>query len=237
MKHPANEALAALAERFGLADPSAAGRLDALLRVLATDPHAPTTLTDPREAADAHLADSLVALEVPAVRAARAVADVGAGVGLPGLALAVALPEARVWLVESVGRKCEFLERAIPAAGIANAEVVCARAEEWEAGRGACDLVTARALAALPVVVEYAAPLLRVGGSLVAWKGRRDPAEERDGAAAAARLGLELAEARAVHPYPAARHRHLHVFRKVAPTPPEFPRRPGMAAKRPQRAS
>jgi 16S rRNA (guanine527-N7)-methyltransferase len=228
-------ALGALGERFDL-DRVATGRLESLLDVLATDPQAPTTVDDAREAVDVHLADSLVALEVPAVREAGRIADLGAGAGFPGLALAVALPSARVSVVESLGRKCEFLGRAIAAADIPNAEVVCARAEEWEVGRESCDLVTARALAALPVVVEYAAPLLRVGGRLVAWKGRRDAAEERDGAAAAERLGLEPVEVRAVQPYAEARHRHLHVLRKAGPTPPEFPRRAGMAAKRPLRA-
>jgi 16S rRNA (guanine527-N7)-methyltransferase len=115
-------------------------------------------------------------------------------------------------------------------------EVVHARAEEWRDGLGACDLVTARALAALPVLAEYAAPLLASGGTLVAWKGRRDPREEADGAAAAAQLGLELVEVRPVKPWSAARDRHLHVLRKVAATPDRFPRRPGMAAKRPLRA-
>jgi 16S rRNA (guanine527-N7)-methyltransferase len=229
-------ALGALVERFDLDRPATA-RLEALLDVLATDPQAPTTVDDPREAVDVHLADSLVALEVPVVREARRIADLGAGAGFPGLALAVALPGAHVAVVESLGRKCEFLGRAIAAADLPNAEVACTRVEEWQAGREGFDLVTARALAALPVVVEYAAPLLRVGGSLVAWKGRRDAGEERGGATAAERVGLELVEVRAVEPYPEARHRHLHVLRKVRPTPPEFPRRAGMAAKRPIGAS
>jgi 16S rRNA (guanine527-N7)-methyltransferase len=228
-------ALVALARRYDL-DRAATGRLEALLDTLATDPQAPTSVSDPVEAVDAHLADSLVALELAPVRDAHRLADLGSGAGFPGLALAVGLPAAEVTLVESTGRKCEFLIRAIAAAGLGNAGVACRRAEEWAEGREACDLVTARALASLPVVAEYAAPLLRLGGSLVAWKGRRDPVEERDGAAAAARLGLEVAEVRAVRPFPEARDRHLHVLRKVAPTPPEFPRRPGAAAKRPLRA-
>jgi 16S rRNA (guanine527-N7)-methyltransferase len=119
--------------------------------------------------------------------------------------------------------------------GLGNAEVVVARAEEWEGGMGACDVVTARALAALNVLAEYAAPLLRPGGALVAWKGRRDPDEEADGRAAAVRLGLEVEEVRPVSPFPEAQARHLVVMRKVAPTPAGFPRRPGMARKRPLR--
>jgi 16S rRNA (guanine527-N7)-methyltransferase len=87
------------------------------------------------------------------------------------------------------------------------------------------------------VVLEYAAPLLRVGGSLVAWKGRRDSSEEADGATAAARLGLTPPVVRAVHPFEQAHDRHLHLSSKVSDTPPNYPRRPGMASKRPLRAS
>jgi 16S rRNA (guanine527-N7)-methyltransferase len=226
------ELVAPLAARWSL-EPSAAHRLAALLLVLGDDATAPTAVREPREAADAHLADSLVALELEVVRAASRIADLGAGAGFPGLALAVALPEARVALVESAARKCAFLERAIAAAGVPNAEAVHARAEAWPDGGEVHDLVTARALAALPVVVEYAAPLLAVGGTLVAWRGRRDPDAEAAAARAAAEVGLEPGEVRRVEPYPAARDRHLHVFRKTAPTPPRFPRRPGIARKRP----
>jgi 16S rRNA (guanine527-N7)-methyltransferase len=213
-------------------EPPAAERLAALLGVL-DDPTAPTTVRRPPEAADAHLADSLAGLELDAVRAGRRVADLGSGAGFPGLALAVALPGARVALVESAERKCAFLRRAVAAAALDNTEVVRARAEAWADGADAHDLVTARALAALPVLVEYAAPLLELGGTLVAWKGRRDRGEEAAGGRAATEVGLEPVEVRRVRPYRAARDRHLHVFRKVAATPARFPRRPGMARKRP----
>ena len=221
-----------LIERWDL--PRAAeDQLDALLDVLESDPHAPTTVRAREEAVDTHVADSLVALELPAVREARAIADLGAGAGFPGLALAAALPEARVWAVESASRKCEFLRRAVAAAELDNVEVVHARVEEWQAGMDACDLVTARALASLPLVAEYAAPLLREHGALVAWKGRRDAGEEAAGAAAARELGLTPESVHPVQPFPTTRERHLHVYRKTAPTPERFPRRPGMAAKRP----
>ena len=94
-------------------------------------------------------------------------------------------------------------------------------------------MVTARAVAALPVLCEYAAPLLVEGGSLVAWKGTVPAAEASAGAAAAEVLGFEAGEVVEVSPYPAAERRTLHVFRKIAPTPERFPRRPGMAVKRP----
>jgi 16S rRNA (guanine527-N7)-methyltransferase len=221
-----------LAARYRLAEP-AAERLSVLLGLLVDDPHAPTAIRDRRRAVDDHLADSLVALEVPEVRAAERLVDLGAGAGLPGLPLAIALPQTRVTLVESSGRKCEFIERAVATCGIGNAEVVHARAEAWPEGCGRFDVVTARALAPLDVVVEYAAPLLATGGTLVAWRGRRDPAEEAVAAGAAAIVGLELGAVIEVAPYAGALHRHLHLMSKVMETPERFPRRPGMARKRP----
>jgi 16S rRNA (guanine527-N7)-methyltransferase len=224
--------LDALCARYALPSRSHT-QLVALLVLLAADQHAPTTVREPAAAVDTHVADSLVALELEVVRAARRIADLGAGAGFPGLPLAIALPDATVALVESNRRKCEFIRTAAEVAGLTNVEVVADRAEAWAAGFGSHDLVTARALAPLAVLAEYAAPLLRKGGLLVAWKGRRDAAEDRAAAAAAAELGLELIEVRSVHPHPRADHRHLHLLRKVAPTPERFPRRPGMARKRP----
>ena len=225
-----------LVARYGLPD-GASSALGRLLSLLAADPTAPTTVRDPATAVDAHVADALVALDLPQVRDARRIADLGAGAGLPGLVLAAALPAAQVALVESNRRKCEFLARAITVMELANAVVVAERAESWKDGVGTRDLVTARALAALPVLVEYAAPLLAPGGALVAWKGRRDTGEEADGAAAGAQTGLQPADVRPVRPWDGAEHLHLHLYLKVGLTPNTFPRRPGMASKRPLRAS
>jgi 16S rRNA (guanine527-N7)-methyltransferase len=224
--------LEALVTRYALAH-TALAQFEALLVKLASDPHAPSTVVVPSEAVDVHLADSLVGLDLAVLREARAIADLGAGAGFPGLPLAAALPAAEVILVESNARKCAFIEAAAELAAIPNAAAVAERAEGWSAGIGTRDVVTARALAPLGVIAEYAAPLLREGGHLVAWKGRRDPEEERAAARAAAQLGLELQEIRPVAPYDGAEHRHLHVLCKIAPTPPRFPRRPGMARKRP----
>ncbi|HEX5404772.1 MAG TPA: RsmG family class I SAM-dependent methyltransferase, partial [Pseudonocardiaceae bacterium] len=138
-----------------------------------------------------------------------------------------------VTLVESAARKCAFLERAITRCGVVNARLVNARAESWPDGIESFDVVTARALGPLEVVVEYAAPLLTVGGSLVVWRGRRDPEAESAAARAAAELGLEPTQIIPVKPYPAAQSRHLHLMSKVTATPSGFPRRPGVAAKRP----
>jgi 16S rRNA (guanine527-N7)-methyltransferase len=233
---PVRAGLERLGQRFELAE-CAPTQLERLLVLVASDPHAPTTVRDPRVALDAHIADALVGLQLEPVRDARRIADLGSGAGFPGLVLAAALPQAAVALVESNRRKCAFLARASDAMGLDNVTVVSERAESWSAGLGAHDLVTARALGPLSVVVEYAAPLLREGGALVAWKGRRDGAEEADGAAAAVLTGLLPARVLPVQPWDEAENLNLHLYFKVSPTPNRFPRRPGIASKRPLRAS
>jgi 16S rRNA (guanine527-N7)-methyltransferase len=225
-------AIARLAGRYAL-ESEAADRLDVLLRLLTKDPAAPTAVRDPQAALNDHIADSLVALELDEVRHAVAIADLGAGAGLPGIPLAVALPGSEVSLVESNRRKCEFIQRAIATCGLTNAAAVTVRAEEWGEGFERFDLVTARAVAPLSVVAEYAAPLLRIGGALLAWKGRIDHTDQAAALVAADELGLELGPPWAVEPYPGVTNRHLQLMRKVAPTPGRFPRRPGMARKRP----
>lgn len=221
-----------LVRRYGLLTGSHE-RLRVLLELLARDPAAPTAVRDRALALENHLADALVALELEPVRLAPTVADIGSGTGVPGLPLAIAKPNAEFALVESNGRRSRFIERAAATCGIDNVEVVNARVEAWTAGAARFDLVTARALAPLPVVAEYAAPLLAQGGLLVAWRGKRDADAEVAAAAAARELGLTVCEVQPVHPYAGAKSRHLHVFSKDRPTPPTFPRRPGAASKRP----
>ena len=224
--------LLGLVERYRLGDGQRA-QLEAIMLAVAADERSPTTVRDPVRAADVHLADSLVALKVEALAGAHKIADLGAGAGFPGLALAVALPDAEFWLIESQARKCRFMEGLLARAEVANARAVCTRVEEWEEGLGANDVVLARALAAPAVVIEYAAPLLRLGGTLIDWRGRREPEAERVGLAAARQLGLDLAEIRRVEPYGGARDHHLHIYVKGRATPSGFPRRAGMARKRP----
>jgi 16S rRNA (guanine527-N7)-methyltransferase len=227
----AHERLPELGERWALS----ADQLSALgraLDLLATDPRAPTSVRG-AQAVDVHVADSLSALALECVRSARTIADLGSGAGFPGLALAIALPTARVALVESAARKCDFLERICAVAGASNAQVVNARAEEWQQGLGVHDLVTARALAPLAVVLEYAAPLLALGGALVAWKGAMSQTESAEGSRAAAIVGMAAGDVIRSSPYAGSVAHHLHVYRKVAPTPAGFPRRAGLARRRP----
>jgi 16S rRNA (guanine527-N7)-methyltransferase len=225
-------ALSRLTERYGLTERHL-DQLAWILEALAVDGLAPTTVRDPERAVDVHLADSLVALELEVVAAAGKLVDIGAGAGFPGLALAVALPASEVVLVESQARKCGFIERVLETAEVENARVLCTRAEEWREGLGSSDVVVARALAAQPVVLEYAAPLLRLGGTLIDWRGARDEEGEMRAGVAADELGLHLTEIRHVEPYEGARDHHLHAYKKVRETPVRYPRRTGVARKRP----
>lgn len=203
--------------------------------MLLRDPRAPISTSSVRRARDVHIADSLSGLELEPLTEARRVADLGSGAGLPGLVLAVCRPETRFDLIESVGRKCEFLREAIERMALGNTAVVCERSEDWAGGEGreAYDLVTARAVGRLATLAELASPLLGGGGFLAAWKGRRSADEEAEAERAAKRLAMEPVEVRPVRPYPGSRDRHIHLLRKNGPTPNGLPRRPGVAARRP----
>jgi 16S rRNA (guanine527-N7)-methyltransferase len=217
-------------------EPGARASLRAVLELLAEERASVSSVTEADRAWKVHVDDSLTGLEVDSLREAGKIADVGAGAGFPGLVLAVALPASSVSLIESVGRKCDFIRRAARAAGIDNAEVLNARSEELATGesREAFDAVTARAVGRLSTLAELASPLLRDGGVLVAWKGRRDPDEEAELERAAEELAMVPERVLAVGPYAGSRHRHLHVLRKRGETPAGLPRRPGMAKKRPR---
>jgi 16S rRNA (guanine527-N7)-methyltransferase len=233
------ETLSALVARYRLGQ-AAAGQIERILEALEAEPDPHTAVSEPQAALEVHIADSPSGLEVPELARARRIADIGAGAGFPGLVLAVALPQVQVDLVESVGRKTAVIDRLIQAAELTDARSITTRAEELGGvpaalggGRDAYDAVTARAVAPLAVLVEYAAPLLREGGVLIAWKGARDADEEAGGASAAGQLGMAAEQVLPVRPFPSSENRHLHVFRKISPTPAGFPRRPGMAGKRP----
>ena len=208
-----------------------------MLELLVSDPASLSSIRRPTDAWRVHVADSLSGLELAGSPAR--IADVGAGAGFPGIVLAAALPDASVDLIESVARKCEFMRRALAAAEIGNASVVCERSETWaaksppEGGRESYDLVTARAVGRLSTLAELASPLLVDGGALLAWKGRRDPGEEEELERASGPLAMAPQEVRWVGPYAGSENRHLHLLRKRGATPDGLPRRPGMAKKRP----
>jgi 16S rRNA (guanine527-N7)-methyltransferase len=223
------------ADPTAILDPAARAALEKVLELLAVERASVSSVTTPGRAWKVHIADSLTGLEILDLREAPTIADIGSGAGFPGLALAVALPSAKVDLIESIGRKCEFIQRAIDEAGINNARVINSRSEELaqDEGRESYAAVTARAVGRLSTLAELASPLLTDGGVLVAWKGKRDPDEEEQLANAAAALAMQPEQILHVGPYAGSEHRHLHLLRKSGPTPSKLPRRPGMAKKRP----
>ncbi len=199
-----------------------------------------TGLTDPVAVVDTLVGDSLALLKVPQLRerARGAWLDLGAGAGIPGIPLAVALPAVHITLLDAVAKKCVFLEEAVVATRLTGrAHVLCARSERYAAagspGREAHRVVLARAVAELSVLVELAAPLLAADGVLLASK-TRPSLEKEDGAAAAAgeRCGLTP------EPFVPLSASPLNdavcaVFRKTAPAGDWLPRREGVATKRP----
>ena len=209
--------------------------LETILALLAEERASVSSVVD-RRAWKVHVEDSLTGLDIPELRGAKRIADVGAGAGFPGLVLAVALPEAQVDLIESIGRKTAFITRAAKAAGITNASAITARAEDVARGesRESYDVVTARAVGRLSTLAELASPLLKENGLLIAWKGKRDEEEEHQMSRASALLAMRQESILDVGHRAGSEHRHLHVIRKSAATPPNLPRKSGLAKKRPQ---
>ena len=197
-----------------------------------------TSLTDIEAIQRRHFGESLALLRAleefgafhsPAI-------DIGAGAGFPGLPIKIARPELQLTLLEATGKKVDFLKRLIEKLGLRGVAVIHGRAEELAhdpAHRGAYRLALARAVAPLPVLVELALPLLRVGGYLAAPKGSAAPREAREAGSALAACGGEIERMQPLDlPWPGPVPT-LVLVRKVAATPERFPRRPGIPAKRP----
>jgi 16S rRNA (guanine527-N7)-methyltransferase len=222
-----------------LDDPRVREAMTPILELLRAERSSVSSIIEPQRAWQVHVADSLSGLVIPALAEATEIADVGSGAGFPGLPLAAALPDARIDLIESVGRKADFIERAVAIGQLANTHVIADRAETWAlqappaGGRESYDAVTARAVGRLSTLAELASPLLKRGGTLIAWKGRRDTEEEEELGRASERLAMKPLEILEVGPFAGSRHRHLHVVEKSAPTPEGLPRRTGVAKKRP----
>jgi 16S rRNA (guanine527-N7)-methyltransferase len=196
-----------------------------------------TRVTEPNAVARLHLLDALSALPILDALPddGRAALDLGSGGGVPGLVLALARPQRRWVLVDSVRRKADALRGFVAALALANVEVLDERAEllgRDPAHREAYGAVTARACAALPVLAEYALPLLAVGGTLVAWKGAIPPDELRGGEAASAMCGGSEPSVRPSGYAELGDHRFV-IVSKVEPTPDRYPRRPGQPSKSP----
>jgi 16S rRNA (guanine527-N7)-methyltransferase len=209
--------------------------LETVLALLAEERASVSSVTDDR-AWQVHVVDSLTGLEVPELRDAHRIADVGAGAGFPGLVLAATLPEAQVDLIDSISRKTAFIAHAASEAGIPNATALTTRAEDLArtGARESYDVVTSRAVGRLSTIAELASPLLKENGVLVAWKGRRDAEEEAQMERAAADLAMTPERILDVGHRAGSEHRHLHIIRKTGPTPANLPRKPGLAKKRPR---
>jgi 16S rRNA (guanine527-N7)-methyltransferase len=199
------------------------GRLDRWLAALLSTPGL-TAIADPAEARRVHLDDSLTAADL---LERGPVVDVGAGGGSPGFPLAVARPDLEFHLLESNRKKCTFLESW--AREFENVEVVCARAEEHAraAGRDSYAAAVARALARPAVALEWCLPLVAPGGRVILYVG--EPELEAV-VPVADKIGGGTPDVIAVS---GSRRRHLLVVPKLEPTPAAFPRRPGVARKRP----
>ncbi|MHB8160307.1 MAG: 16S rRNA (guanine(527)-N(7))-methyltransferase RsmG [Thermoleophilia bacterium] len=184
-----------------------------------------------------HFRDSLSLLSFAELETADSVVDIGSGAGFPGLPLAIACPDKSFSLLEANNKKCDFLTAAIKTLCLSNVEIAAVRSED--AGRSTMrdyfDLALARAVGPLAVVLEYTLPLLTVGGAALLQRGAREEGDEQISREIAVILGGELVSVSPVKPYQGSRNLHVWRFLKTLPTPERFPRRPGMAKKRPLR--
>ena len=181
-----------------------------------------TAITEDTQVAKLHLLDSLTVLCCADLKG-KTLIDVGCGAGFPGVPLAIACPEAKVTLLDSLGKRVKWLEETLPQLGI-EAECVTARAEEAVAQRRETyDFATSRAVARLNILLELTAPYVKVGGAVLAMKGAAAKEELNECAGAIKKLGLQLEEVREF-PVDGASHAVI-VLRKIAPTPKQYPRR------------
>jgi 16S rRNA (guanine527-N7)-methyltransferase len=195
-----------------------------------------TAITDPDEIAVKHFLDSLTCLRVMGVRPSGRAVDVGTGAGFPGIPLKIACPELQVTLVESIGKKVEFCRHVIAALGLTGIDVIHARAEtlgQRADHRRMYTWALARAVAAMPVLMEYMLPLLRVGGCAIVQKGETGPAEVQSSHDATRILGGRVEQVIPLELPGIVETRYLIIIKKIAATPEKYPRRPGVPAKRP----
>ena len=181
-----------------------------------------TAITDPEQVAKLHLLDSLSLLTLADLKGKKII-DVGCGAGFPGVPVKIACPEAKLTLLDSLGKRMTWLESFLPQLGV-EAECVTARAEEAVVSRREqYDFATSRAVARLNILLELTAPYVKVGGKVLAMKGTAAMEELEEAKNAIRRLGLKL-EKVAEFPVDGTAHTVI-VLKKVASTPPQYPRR------------
>lgn len=195
-----------------------------------------TSITDPEQIRIKHFLDSLSCWLAMRETPPGSLVDVGAGAGFPGIPLKILKPDIHLTLVEATAKKTGFLLHLVQFLRLEGVHVATKRAEEFghlPAHRGVYDWAVARAVAPLPVLVEYLLPLVKVGGYALAQKGKDAPAEVEAANAAINRLGGEVDEAKQVEVPGLDEERYLVIIKKISPTPENYPRRPGVPSKRP----
>ena len=195
-----------------------------------------TALTAPEDVAVKHIIDSLTAYDAALFDGARTLIDVGTGAGLPGIPLAVYAPHLTVTLLDSLNKRVRFLTEVTAAMGLQNVRCIHARAEEAARKaehRAAYDIAVSRAVARLPVLLEYTLPFVRVGGTLLALKGRAYADEQKEARRAAEVLGGGRITARPVHLPGLDDVRAILTVTKERQTPAIYPRGGGAPARRP----
>ena len=195
-----------------------------------------TALTAPEDVAVKHIIDSLTAYDAALFDGARTLIDVGTGAGLPGIPLAVYAPHLTVTLLDALNKRVRFLTEVTAAMGLQNVRCIHARAEEaarTAEHRAAYDIVVSRAVARLPVLLEYTLPFVRVGGTLLALKGRAYAEEQKEARRAAEVLGGGRITARPVHLPGLDDVRAILTVTKERQTPAIYPRGGGAPARRP----
>ena len=187
-----------------------------------------TALTAPADVAVKHIIDSLTAYDAPLFDAAQTLIDVGTGAGLPGIPLAVYAPHIEVTLMDALAKRVRFLTEVTRAMGLTHTRCIHARAEEaarQKEHRAHYDIAVSRAVARMPVLLEYTLPFVRVGGSVLALKGRAYAEEAEEGKHAAQILGGGAIAARPVQLPGLDDVRAILSVVKERPTPKAYPRR------------
>jgi len=195
-----------------------------------------TAITDPEQIEVKHFLDSLTCLTAMRPNPAGRVVDVGTGAGFPGLPLKIVLPQLQMTLVEATAKKADFCRHVVSGLGLEGVQILHARAEDvahQPEHRQSYDWALARAVAQMPVLVEYLLPFLKMGGRAVAQKGETGPEETHRAEPAIRHLGGRVEQILPVELPRVPDTRYLVILRKTAATPDEFPRRPGTPAKRP----